>query len=32
MYQSVNQKKIPNFEIEPQQALEVLRAAIELGI
>lgn len=32
MYQTVNMKKLPNFDIEPTQALDVLKAAIELGI
>lgn len=32
MYQAVGPRKLPHFDIEPAQALEVLRASIELGI
>jgi len=32
MYQSVQHKKLPAFSIAPEEALDVLRASIELGI
>jgi hypothetical protein len=32
MYQTFNGKKLPNFDIGAKEGLEVLKAAIELGI